>query len=117
MNIIEVADNEASAEAAENDGEEGEYGDDDSYEQYVDEEGIEDAMTEESPVVFDSPGILEICDGGSVTDYTGVIRLIRGDPDVPESEDQMKSFVEFSTHDIPSLYSFEITRNSEALVR
>lgn len=128
-NSTEVTESEALAgdaedneyEVEEGDGYYGEEDYDELYDgqqYYVDEHGIQDAMTE---IMFDGHAKLTIVEDGSSADYDGVIRLIRGNVEAPEDEhdeqdERVKSFLQFSTPDVPSLYTAEINKDSQTLV-
>lgn len=78
----------------------------------MDEQALQDAMAE---LMFDAPATLTISEGNVSSDYSnGVVRLMKGKLD--GDEEPLKSFLHFSTPDVPSLYVTEINRDSQTLV-
>lgn len=70
-------------------------------------------MTE---LMYDGPASLTIYDGDISADYNGgIVRLVKGNLEAAEDE-RVKSFLHFSTPDVPSLYVTEIDKDRHTLV-
>lgn len=90
----------------------------DEQQDYVDEQGIEDAMQDvydysNENSIFENVAMLRVMEDDTEVDYTGDVRIIMS---VYSECDQPAAFVDFSTEEVPSLYTTGITKETIVIV-
>ena len=92
----------------------------DEYPDYVDEQGIVDAMRDvigycqnEYDALFETSATLQVIEDEISVDYAGIVKIVVG---FNAGCDEPAAFVEFSSADTPSLYTASITNETVVFV-